>query len=59
MTRDGIIKAVASLVGTKHKVDLKDYDVLILVEVLKVCIFSSILHEDSPRIGCSEVRSAS
>jgi len=36
MTRDIIIKDVARLVGPGHSVDLKDYDLLILVEVYQV-----------------------
>ncbi|KAF8443346.1 hypothetical protein BGX38DRAFT_1120220 [Terfezia claveryi] len=35
LTRDVIIKTVARCVGLQHKVDLKNYDVLILVEVYK------------------------
>lgn len=38
MKRDDIIKQVASIVGTGHSVDLKNYDLLILVDVVKnVC----------------------
>lgn len=36
LTRDSVIKLVASLVGRNHQVDLKDYDLLILVELYKV-----------------------
>lgn len=36
LTRDLIINTVAKCVGLQHKVDLKNYDVLILVEVYKV-----------------------
>lgn len=36
MSRDDIIKKVADIVGPKHKVDLKNYDVLILVDIFKV-----------------------
>jgi len=36
LTRDILIKQVASKVGPKHKVDLKNYELLILVEVFKV-----------------------
>lgn len=38
LSRDGIIQQVASAVGPGHTVDLKQYDVLILVEVYKVCL---------------------
>ncbi len=36
MTRDGVIKQLADAVGPAHKVDLKHYDLLILVEIYKV-----------------------
>lgn len=36
LTRDGIIKQVASIVGPGHEVDLRNYDLLIVVEVFKV-----------------------
>lgn len=36
LTRDSIIKQVASLVGEGHKVDLKNYELLIIVEVYQV-----------------------
>ena len=36
-TRDIVIKRVAESVGEKHKVDLTNYDLCILVEVYKVC----------------------
>lgn len=36
ITRDTIIKDVARLVGPGHSVDLKNYDLLILVEVYQV-----------------------
>lgn len=41
LTRDSIIKQVASLVGPGHIVDLKNYDLLIVVEVYQVLL---ILH---------------
>lgn len=34
--RDLIIKTVADVVGPEHPVDLKDYDVVILVDVVQV-----------------------
>jgi hypothetical protein len=37
LTRDEVIKTVASIVGPGHKVDLQGYDLLILVEIYKVC----------------------
>ena len=37
LTRDEVIRSVASIVGPGHKVDLHGYDLLILVEIYKVC----------------------
>jgi hypothetical protein len=37
LKRDDIIRRVASVVGPGHKVDLKNYDLLILIELYKVC----------------------
>jgi tRNA acetyltransferase TAN1 len=36
LSRDSIIKQVASIVGPGHTVDLKNYDLLIIVEVYQV-----------------------
>jgi tRNA acetyltransferase TAN1 len=36
MKRDDVIKQVATAVGDKHRVDLKNYDLLILVEIYQV-----------------------
>ena len=36
LKRDDVIKTVAAAVGPGHKVDLKGYDLLILVEIYKV-----------------------
>lgn len=45
MKRDDIIRQVARAVGGDHKVDLKGYDRLILVDVYKVsCICSAAFH---------------
>ena len=45
MKRDDIIKQVATAVGRGHKVDLKGYDRLILVDVYKVsCVCPAALH---------------
>jgi adenylyl- and sulfurtransferase ThiI len=38
MKRDAIIKMVAGLVGQPHKVDLKNYDLLITIEIYQVWI---------------------
>jgi tRNA acetyltransferase TAN1 len=37
LTRDEVIRTVAAIVGPGHKVDLHGYDLLILVEIYKVC----------------------
>lgn len=45
MKRDDIINQIARAVGRGHKVDLKGYDRLILVDVYKVsCVCSAALH---------------
>jgi tRNA acetyltransferase TAN1 len=36
MKRDGVIYVVGSVIGREHPVDLKNYDVMILVETVKV-----------------------
>jgi len=36
LKRDAIIKMIAGLVGQPHKVDLKNYDLLITVEIYQV-----------------------
>lgn len=36
MRRDDVIEQVANIVGKRHSVDLKHYDLLILVEIYKV-----------------------
>lgn len=41
LTRDSVIKQVAAAVGPGHAVDLKNYDLLILVEVYQVSNESS------------------
>lgn len=38
MKRDAIIKTIAGLVGQPHKVDLKNYDLLVIVEIYQVGI---------------------
>ena len=43
LSRDDVIKAVADLVGSEHKVDLKNYDSLILINIFKnVCGISVV-----------------
>jgi len=36
MGRDSVIQVVGSVIGREHPVDLKNYDVMILVETVKV-----------------------
>ena len=36
LSRDSIIHQVAKLVGPGHEVNLKDYDLLVIVELYKV-----------------------
>lgn len=36
MKRDDVIKQVAAFVGDRHRVDLKHYDLLILIEIYQV-----------------------
>jgi tRNA acetyltransferase TAN1 len=50
MKRDAIIKMVAGLVGQPHKVDLKNYDLLITIEIYQVCALCWCI----PTIGGSE-----
>lgn len=38
MKRDDIIQKIATLVGKPHSVDLKNYDRMILVDLVKVRI---------------------
>ena len=44
MKRDAIIKTIAGLVGQPHKVDLKNYDLLIIVEIYQVGTFNAASH---------------
>jgi tRNA acetyltransferase TAN1 len=37
LSRDEVIQTVARLVGPGHQVDLKNYDLLITVDIFKVC----------------------
>jgi tRNA acetyltransferase TAN1 len=41
MKRDAIIKMIAGLVGQPHRVDLKNYDLLITVEIYQVGILQA------------------
>ena len=42
MKRDAIIKMIAGLVGQPHRVDLKNYDLLITVEIYQVGVLQAI-----------------
>ncbi|KAM3421954.1 Uncharacterized protein BST61_g2331 [Cercospora zeina] len=50
LTRDSVIKQVASLVGEGHKVDLKDYELLIIVEVYQHICGVSVVDNDFERL---------
>ena len=41
--RDAIIKTVADVVGPAHPVDLKNYDKIILVDVVQVRLFEDTI----------------
>ncbi|KAI4618008.1 uncharacterized protein J4E87_008017 [Alternaria ethzedia] len=44
--RDGVINTIAAAVGPGHKVDLKNYDLLILVEIYKNVLGMSVVGPD-------------
>ncbi|KAL8674288.1 MAG: hypothetical protein Q9168_001281 [Polycauliona sp. 1 TL-2023] len=50
MKRDDVIKRVADLVGEPHKVDLKNYDQLILVDIYRKVLGMSIVGSDFERL---------
>ncbi|KAB2576223.1 Thump domain-containing protein [Lasiodiplodia theobromae] len=50
LTRDQVIKTVAAAVGPGHSVDLKDYDLLILVDVYKGLCGMSVVGKDFERL---------
>lgn len=50
MTRDTIIRTVAAAVGQGHSVDLKNYDLLILVDIYKASSFDVMLVGGSDRV---------
>ncbi|KAG5519754.1 hypothetical protein PMAC_000027 [Pneumocystis sp. 'macacae'] len=45
MTREDIIKIIAPIASARHKVDLKNYDFLIMVEVFKGICGISVVHD--------------
>lgn len=49
-TRDIIIKTVADVVGPGHPVDLKNYDLLIIVEVIQNIIGMSVVGSDYDKL---------
>ncbi|KAL1800107.1 hypothetical protein ACET3X_000449 [Alternaria dauci] len=48
--RDNVIKTVAAAVGPGHKVDLKNYDLLILVEIYKNVLGMSVVGPDFEKL---------
>lgn len=50
LTRDGVIKSVAATVGPGHKVDLRDYDHLIIVEIYKNVVGMSVVGPDFEKL---------
>ncbi|KAF1956492.1 hypothetical protein CC80DRAFT_492053 [Byssothecium circinans] len=61
-TRDGVIQTVAAVVGQGHKVDLSNYDLLILVEIYQNMIGMSVVGPDFEklkRFNLAELRDAS
>ncbi|RMY71177.1 hypothetical protein D0863_05315 [Hortaea werneckii] len=50
LTRDSIIKQVASIVGPGHVVDLKNYDLLIVVEVYQNICGVSVVNNDFEKL---------
>ena len=50
LDRDAIIQVVAKAVGTNHKVDLKGYDKMILVDVYRNIIGMSVVGSDYDKL---------
>ncbi|CAG5149011.1 uncharacterized protein ALTATR162_LOCUS2283 [Alternaria atra] len=48
--RDGVINTIAAVVGPGHKVDLKNYDLLILVEIYKNVLGMSVVGPDFEKL---------
>ncbi|RYN33080.1 hypothetical protein AA0112_g6055 [Alternaria arborescens] len=48
--RDGVINTIAAAVGPGHKVDLKNYDLLILVEIYKNVLGMSVVGPDFEKL---------
>lgn len=65
MKKDDVIKQVAALVGDQHQVDLKHYDLLILVEIYQVSsrgVYSeskvAATQRPKANAGCSSYRTS-
>ncbi|KAB8200963.1 hypothetical protein BDV34DRAFT_216702 [Aspergillus parasiticus] len=48
--RDNLIKTIASVVGPEHSVDLKNYDLIILVDIIKNVIGMSVAGSDYEKL---------
>ncbi|OJJ51611.1 hypothetical protein ASPZODRAFT_148867 [Penicilliopsis zonata CBS 506.65] len=48
--RDGVIKTVADAVGPEHPVDLKNYDLVILVDIIQNVIGMSVVGSDYDKL---------
>ncbi|KAF1920283.1 hypothetical protein BDU57DRAFT_544022 [Ampelomyces quisqualis] len=62
LTRDEVIRTVASIVGPGHKVDLHGYDLLIIVEIYKNVVGMSVVgseFEKLKRFNLEELRHTS
>ncbi|EFE40759.1 hypothetical protein TRV_04532 [Trichophyton verrucosum HKI 0517] len=58
--RDSVIKLIASIVGGEHSVDLKNYDLLILVDVIQTMCGMSVVegdYDELKRYNLSEIYS--
>ncbi|KAL8831410.1 MAG: hypothetical protein Q9191_000889 [Dirinaria sp. TL-2023a] len=50
MKRDDVIKQVATAVGPQHSVDLKEYDLLILLDIYKNVLGMSVVGSDFEKL---------
>ncbi|EFQ98125.1 THUMP domain-containing protein [Nannizzia gypsea CBS 118893] len=58
--RDSVIKLIAGIVGSEHSVDLKNYDLLILVDVIQTMCGMSVVegdYDELKRYNLSEIYS--
>ncbi|MCJ1364167.1 hypothetical protein MMC16_003276 [Acarospora aff. strigata] len=51
LTRDGVIKQLADVVGPAHQVDLKHYDLMIIVEIYKNICGMSVVGSDFDKLN--------